>query len=131
MSSAADVVHLDFLRLRFRAPQLLAQFAVAIRTAVPDAADQLKNVRVAGAGTQRCAQIETVSREQAGVELSLRGQTGPAAGTAKWLRHRRNEAHFAGAMIKPPPLRHFALVVLRNRPHRPSLMDARGKLARR
>src|SRR6266481_6952267 len=86
MSSTADVVHLDFLRLGHGAPQLLAQLAVAVSTAMPDAADQLKNVRIAGAGTQRCAQIETVSREQAGVEFALRGQTRPAAGTAKWLR---------------------------------------------
>src|SRR5258708_35595691 len=112
MSSTADVVHLDFLRSGFGASQVLAQFAVAIGAAVPDAADQLKNVRIAGAGTQRCTQIETVSREQAGVEFSLRGQARPAAGTAKWLRYRRNETHFAAAIVKAPSLRHFALVVL-------------------
>src|SRR5579863_9826979 len=112
MSSTADVVHLDFLRLGQGAPQLLAQLAVAISAAVPDAADQLKNVRIACTGTQRRTQIETVSREQAGVEFTLRGQTRPAAGTAKWLRHRRNETHFAAAVVKTPSLGHFALVVL-------------------
>src|SRR6266403_2226343 len=112
MSSTADVVHLDFPRLGFGAAQCSAQFAVAIGAAVPDAADQLKNVRIVGAGTQRRAQVETVSREQAGVEFTLRGQTRPAAGTAERLRYRRNETHFAGPILKTPSLRHFTLVVL-------------------
>src|SRR6202165_3924125 len=131
MSSTADVVHLDFLGLGFGAPQLFAQLAVAIGATVPYAADQLKNVRIACAGTHRRAQIETLGCEQASVELSLGGQTRPAAGTAKGLRHPRNETDFPTAIVKTPALRHFALVVLGNRPHRPSLLDARGESARR
>src|SRR5260221_11241210 len=100
MSTPADVVHLDFLRLGHGAPQLLAQLAVAVSTAMPDAADQLKNVRIARAGTQRCAQIETVSREQAGVEFAFRGQTRPAAGTKKWRRYRRNATQFTTGTCK-------------------------------
>src|SRR3984893_729378 len=112
MRSTADVVHLDFLRFWGGAPQLFAQFAVAIGAAVPDPADQMQNVRITCAGAQRRAQIQSLGGEQAGVELSLRGQTRPAAGTAKWLRYRGNESDLSGAIVKTPSLRYFALVVL-------------------
>src|SRR3984957_17588044 len=131
MGAAAGVINLDILRAGVGAAQMLAQFAVAVGTATPDAADQVQNVRIAGAGAQRCAQIETVGREKTGIELSLRGQARAAAGAAKWLGHRRNEAHLAAAIVETPSLRHFALIVLRNRPHRPALMDTRGKFGRR
>src|SRR3984957_16264036 len=104
MGSTADVVHLDLLRPGSGAAQLLAQFAVAVGTAAPDAANQLQNVRIAGAGAQRCAQIETVGREKTGIEFSLRGQARAAAGAAKWLGHRRNEGHLAAALVETPSL---------------------------
>src|SRR5580700_9767705 len=105
------------------APQLLAQFAVAIGAVAPGAADQLQHIRIVGAGAQGSAQIETVGREQTGVELALRGQACPAACAAKWLRYRGDESDLPGAIVESPALCHLARVVLRDRPHRPSLMD--------
>src|ERR1700722_5047058 len=131
MKSTADVIHLDFLSRRIGTPQFLAQLAVAIGAAVPHAAHQLQNFRIARAGAQWRAQIEAVGREQASIEFPLRGQTRTASGAAKRLRHGRNESDFAGAVLKSPSLRHFALVVLPDRAHRPSRLDARGELARR
>src|SRR5580692_7041065 len=129
--STADVVHFDLLSLGRRAAEFFAQFAVAIGAVAPDAADQFQHLGVAGARAQRRPQVETVGREQAGIELTLRGQARAAAGAAKGLRHRGDESHFAAAVVKAPSLRHLAMIVLRHRLHRPALVNTRGELARR
>src|ERR1700722_2219606 len=73
MESTADVIHLDFLGRRIGTPQFLAQLAVAIGAAVPHAAHQLHDFRIARTGPQRGSQVETVGREQAGIKFTLRG----------------------------------------------------------
>ena len=67
---AADVVHLDFVQVGGVAHRG-AQLAVAVAAAAPDAADELEQLIVRGAGAQRAAQVHALGGEQAGVERAV------------------------------------------------------------
>ena len=61
--------------------------------AAPDAGQ----VIVAGAGSQRRAQVAFVASEQAVSDLPVGGQPDPVARSAKWPGHRSDDADPAGA----------------------------------
>src|SRR6202012_6296191 len=54
-----------------------------------------------------------------------------AAGGAKRLRYRGDEAYFTAAVVEAPALRHLAAVVLRDWVHGAALVDARRQFPRR
>src|SRR5512135_3300557 len=60
---------------------------------------------------QRRAQIKAVAREQAVVELAVRGKADSGAFVAERLRDRGDHADLAGAIGVTPALRDFAAVV--------------------
>src|SRR5258707_8534800 len=107
MDSTADVVHLDLLALRIFFLKFTAQLAVAIGTPQPSRSNNPQQFRIVGAVAQGGAQIDPVSREQAGVELAFGGEAGAGARAPKRGRPRRDENPLAPPPIQtptPPPL---------------------------
>src|SRR6202050_845493 len=84
---APDVIHLDVLHAA--GAQFVAQFTVAVRAPLPHRAHQLQQFLVAGTTAQRRPQIGALGREQAGVELAVRGQARARAVAAETLRKQR------------------------------------------
>src|ERR1700677_4895572 len=94
--SAADVVHLDLLLDGARPifAVLLAKLAVTIVAAAPRASYELEELGIRGASAHRSPQIESLGREEAGIELSFGGEACPGAVAAERLGHRRDETDF-------------------------------------
>ena len=108
-----------------------AQLAVAVAAAAPDAADELEQLVVGGAGAQRAAQVHALRGEQAGVERAVGRDARARAVAAERLRDRRDEADFARAVFECVALGDFAAVVAVARRDRPARVDARREFARR
>src|SRR5580658_5234772 len=122
MGSAADIVHLDLL-LGGALPipaVLLAKLTVTVVATAPRAANELEELGIRGASAHCSPQIESLSREQAGVELSFGGEACPGAIAAERLGHRRDETDFPRAVVEAPALGDLAEVIFRDGMHRPT-----------
>jgi hypothetical protein len=68
-ASTTDVVHLDFARVCGRfGGWLTPQFTVAVFAGLPTAGDERYQVFIGRTSSQRCAQVDALRSEQAGVE---------------------------------------------------------------
>ena len=104
--SAPDVIHFDVLHAS--GAQFVAQFTVAIGAPLPHRAHQSQQLLVAGAAAQRRPQIGALGREQAGVELAVRGQPRARAVAAERLRDRGDEADLTAAVVERVAARDLA-----------------------
>src|SRR6188472_37200 len=104
---AAYVGHLDPREL---GGPLGADLGVAVGAPRPDAGDSVAQVLVARSGAEQRAQVGAAEREQAGVELSLRGDPRPRAVAAERLGDRRDDPDLPRSVAVAIPLRDLAAV---------------------
>src|SRR4051794_32233855 len=97
---AAHREHLDPRQVLGRGA---SELRVAIRADAPDGRDRVAQLVVRCAGAERLAEVVSVCREEAGVELAVGGQPGAGAVPAERLRDRRDDADFAASVAVPPP----------------------------
>src|SRR5262245_60778931 len=98
--SAPDLVHLDAAHALER--QTRALLGVAVGAAPPDAAHQLEQLVVRGAGPQRALQVAAAGGEQAGHERALGGEPRARTVAAEGLRDGGDHADLAGAVAIAP-----------------------------
>src|SRR5271165_5797920 len=82
------------------------------------AADKFSQVIVRSPATHQLMQIVVPDREQASANLSVGSDSNPAAVSAEWMRHWRNDADFSNSIVEAIPPRRFAAPV-RNLNQRP------------
>src|SRR5581483_1472719 len=96
---AADVGHFDLGEVGGPGG---AELGIAVGAPRPDAPQQLGEILVRRARTQRRAEVVAAQREQARVQAAFGGQSSTRASAAERLRHRGDHADLAGAVAIAP-----------------------------